>query len=297
MNSSLLLGITTVAYLVSSVFYILLFLFRSKPLGLIAITVTIMGFIAQTWGIGLRWVESYQIGYGHAPLTNIYESLVFFAWCIIATYIFLEFKIKNRSLGAFVTPFAVAAMISAPFLGKTEIDPLLPALQSNWLLIHVMTCFIGYAAFAVGCGFAIIYLLKTYAENPPKGTDNDSVLASLPDPRTIDELMHKTILFGFLWLSAGIITGAIWANEAWGTYWQWDAKETWSLITWFMYALILHARFTRGWHGKVFAWLSFIGFSSVLFTYFGVNYLPNSLHSYGGFDLKLIMEKITNFFN
>ena len=109
-----------------------------------------------------------------------------------------------------------------------------------------------------------------------------SLLASLPELKVIDDIIHKTLVFGFLWLSAGIITGAVWANSAWGTYWSWDPKETWSLITWFVYAATLHARFTRGWGGRRIAWLAVLGFLSVIFTYYGVNFLLSGLHSYGG---------------
>ncbi len=97
----------------------------------------------------------------------------------------------------------------------------------------------------------------------------------------LDDLIHKTIIFGFIWLSAGIITGAAWAGEAWGTYWSWDPKETWSIITWFFYAFLLHARFTKGWNGRRIAWLAIAGFAAVLFTYFGVNFFLSGLHSYG----------------
>jgi cytochrome c-type biogenesis protein CcsB len=158
-----------------------------------------------------------------------------------------------------------------------EINPLIPALQSNWLIAHVITCFIGYAAFAVACGLGIMYLIKAASNKE----SSDGLIATLPDLKVIDDITHKTIIFGFLWLSAGIITGAIWANSAWGTYWSWDPKETWSLITWFIYAATLHARFTRGWQGKRIAWLAIIGFFAVMFTYFGVNFLLSGLHSYG----------------
>jgi cytochrome c-type biogenesis protein CcsB len=164
-----------------------------------------------------------------------------------------------------------------------EIKPLIPALQSNWLIAHVITCFIGYAAFAVASGLGIMYLLKDFHESRGGAkSDRNSLLATLPELKVIDDITHKTIVFGFLWLSAGIITGAIWANSAWGTYWSWDPKETWSLITWFIYAAALHARFTRGWGGRRIAWLAIIGFLSVVFTYYGVNYLLSGLHSYGG---------------
>jgi cytochrome c-type biogenesis protein CcsB len=211
----------------------------------------------------------------------MYESLVFFAWCIVIFYLFLEWKFKNRLIGAFATPFAFISMAYASF-GKgitQEIAPLIPALQSNWLIAHVITCFIGYAAFAVASGLGIMYLLKA---NQKGNSGKGSLLSTLPELRVIDDITYKSIVFGFLWLSAGIITGAVWANSAWGTYWSWDPKETWSLITWFVYAGALHARFVRGWGGRRIAWIAIIGFVSVVFTYFGVNFLLSGLHSYGG---------------
>ena len=280
MNSSQLLGITTFAYLFSAILYIAIFVFRAKKLGLFATLITACAFLINTVGIGLRWQESYQAGIGYAPLSNMYESLVFFAWAIAIFYLGLEWKYKNRVLGAFSMPFAFVSMAYASFspqFGK-EIKPLIPALQSNWLIAHVITCFVGYAAFAVASGMGIMYLLKDRKTNETPG----SLLASLPELKVIDDIIHKTLVFGFLWLTAGIITGAVWANSAWGSYWSWDPKETWSLITWFVYAATLHARFTRGWGGRRIAWLAILGFLSVIFTYYGVNFLLSGLHSYGG---------------
>jgi cytochrome c-type biogenesis protein CcsB len=280
MNSSQLLGITTLAYLFSAMLYIAIFVFRAKKLGLLATLITAGAFLINTAGIALRWQESYQAGIGYAPLSNMYESLVFFAWAIAIFYLGLEWKYKNRVLGAFSMPFAFVSMAYASFspqFGK-EIKPLIPALQSNWLIAHVITCFVGYAAFAVACGIGIMYLLKDRKTKEAPG----SLLASLPELKVIDDIIHKTLVFGFLWLTAGIITGAVWANSAWGTYWSWDPKETWSLITWFVYAATLHARFTRGWGGRRIAWLAVLGFISVIFTYYGVNFLLSGLHSYGG---------------
>jgi cytochrome c-type biogenesis protein CcsB len=193
----------------------------------------------------------------------------------------MEFKFKASVIGAFVMPCAFTAMAYASFAKgiNQQIRPLIPALQSNWLIAHVMTCFIGYGAFAVAGGLGMMYLLKKSANN--RGLSENTLTGGLPDLKIIDDLTHKTIVFGFMWLSAGIITGAVWANEAWGTYWSWDPKETWSIITWFVYALTLHARFTRGWSGSRIAWLAIIGFVSVFFTYFGVNFLLSGLHSYG----------------
>jgi len=277
MDSSQLLGITTFAYLLSAVIYMGIFVFRAARFGTAATTITAIALLINTAGIGLRWVESHQMGIGYAPLSNMYESLVFFSWSIAIFYLGLEYKYKNRFLGAFAMPFAALAMMLAE-MKNPAISPLVPALQSNWLIAHVVTCFIGYAAFAVACGFGVVYLLKNREKSKNKA---GKLLSQLPSLKIVDDIIHKTLVFGFLWLSAGIITGAVWANSAWGTYWSWDPKETWSLITWFVYAAALHARFTRGWGGKRIAWFSIVGFASVMFTYYGVNYLLSGLHSYG----------------
>jgi len=279
MDSSKLLGITTFIYMFSSVIYMAMFIFRIKKIGLLATVLTIIGLLVNTAGIGMRWLESYQMGFGHAPLSNMYESLVFFAWSIALLYLAVEFIYKNKTIGAFAMPFAFASMAYASLSPEfsDRISPLLPALQSNWLIAHVFACFIGYAAFAVACGTGIMYLIKLR----DKGDSSAGLLSTLPSLKVIDDITHKTILFGFIWLSAGIITGAVWANSAWGTYWSWDPKETWSLITWFVYASALHARFTRGWGGKRIAWIAVFGFLAVVFTYYGVNFLLSGLHSYG----------------
>ncbi len=278
LSSSYLLSLTTFVYLGAAALYLVHWIFRVQKVGTLASIVTASGFLTQTLGIGMRWVESYKLGYGHAPLSNLYESLVFFSWITILVYLYIEWKTKKKVIGAFATPFASLAMAYASFSPHVEdtIQPLIPALQSNWLLAHVITCFLGYASFAVACGLGIMYLLR----GTTRGSQS-SLLNALPENKVIDELMHQTIIFGFLWLSVGIITGAVWANSAWGTYWSWDPKETWSLITWFVYATALHARFVRGWAGKKIAYLSIIGFVSVVFTYFGVNFLLSGLHSYG----------------
>jgi cytochrome c-type biogenesis protein CcsB len=285
MNSHQLFGFTTFAYLLASVLYVAIFIFRGQKLGIVASLVTVAGFLAQTAAIALRWIESYQMGYGHAPLSNMYESLVVFGWSIVIFYMWLEWKFKNRIIGAFAIPFAFASMAYASFAPEisSEIKPLIPALQSNWLIAHVMTCFIGYAAFAVACGIGVMYLLKDTSEKAKKAGNKKEggLMDTLPKLRVIDDVIYKSIVFGFVWLTVGIITGAIWANEAWGTYWSWDPKETWSLITWFVYAAAIHARFVRGWAGRKIAWIAILGFFCVIFTYYGVNFLLSGLHSYG----------------
>ncbi len=279
MDSSQLLGITTFTYLFASFLYIGVLVFRNNKLGSIATGFTAIALLIQTIGLVLRWIESYRLGFGHAPFTNMYESVVFFAWMIIIIYLGIEWKFKTRTIGAFAVPISFLAMSYASFAPLDRgINPLVPALQSNWLLAHVVTCFVGYAAFAIAAALGIMYLAKSSAPAPAADKGSKEVLPSL---RVLDDMIHKSMIFGFIWLSGGIITGAIWANSAWGTYWSWDPKETWSLITWFVYAITLHARYTRGIHGKTIAWLSLIGFIAVIFTYYGVNFLLSGLHSYG----------------
>ncbi|MCP3872413.1 MAG: c-type cytochrome biogenesis protein CcsB [Desulfobacteraceae bacterium] len=277
MNSSLALSSTTFIYALASIFYIGSFTFKKKALAKIGFFILVIGFLDNTAGIILRWIESYQMGYGHAPFANMYESLVFFSWTVAILYIFVELKYKESIIGAFVSPLVFLAIAYASFDPSisNKISPLIPALKSNWLIAHVITCFLGYAGFAVAFGFSIIYFVK------PKDPNATSIFAKLPSWDLIDELTYQMIVFGFLFLTIGIITGAVWANSAWGKYWTWDPKETWSLITWIIYAIFMHLRMMRGWHGRNLAWVSIIGFLAVLFTYFGVNYLLSGLHSYG----------------
>jgi len=280
MTSSFLLSLTTFAYLLCTILYLSGTIFRYKPLLVSGTVVGAATLLGQTAGIGLRWVESYQMGYGHAPLSNMYESLVFASWAIMIIYLIFEWRIGQRTLGVFPALFSFLAMAYASFSKDVDskIQPLVPALKSNWLIAHVMTCFLGYAAFAVSFGLSILYLLRkrTAEDANPRG----GWPALLPRAPQLEWFNYQMVLFGFLWLSVGIITGSIWANSAWGAYWSWDPKETWSLITWFIYAALLHARNLQSWKGERVAWLSIIGFGCVLFTYFGVNFLLSGLHSY-----------------
>jgi cytochrome c-type biogenesis protein CcsB len=282
MTNSLLFGISIFVYFFSMVLYVSYLAFRSESLGKVATSVLIAGVGIETAAILLRWYESYQLGIGRAPLTNLYESLVFFALTIAIVYLIMERKFGIKTAGAFVTPFPFLIMAYAS-LNPNEIQPLVPALQSNWLISHVVTCFIGYAAFAVSFGVSFLYLFKVRAERgPARLKKGDTLLNYLPESDLLDEVGYKTIAIGFPLLTIGIITGAFWANVAWGTYWSWDPKETWSLIVWLIYAAYLHARITKGWKGKKAALLSIVGFSATLFCYLGVNLILSGLHSYGG---------------
>ena len=264
-------------YLISSLGYLIFATSQNKRLGALSTSLLTAGLSLHSVGLVFRWMETHQTGYGYVPLSNMYESLIFFSWTIVLVYLILEFKYQQKIIGVFVTPFAFLAIALTSIIPgiDAKITPLVPALQSNWLTIHVTTCFLGYASFAVSFGISILYIIRDKKEDQKEG-----VLKWLPATPVLDEINYKSIVIGFPMLTLGIITGAAWANYAWGSYWSWDPKETWSLITWFIYAAFLHARFTRDWKGKRTAVLSIVGFIFVLFTYFGVNYLISGLHSY-----------------
>ncbi|MDO8663117.1 MAG: cytochrome c biogenesis protein CcsA [Candidatus Omnitrophota bacterium] len=256
MNSTYL-NIAFVMYFLATVFYCVGLFFRNKFLPLLGRVFILSGVLSLTLYAAMRW----QVA-GRPPLSNMFESLVIFAWAIGLVLLFIDLRYKIKSVSGLTALLGLLSLGYASFLDK-ELTPLLPALKSNWLTIHVLTCFIGYAGLTVGFIASAVILFK------------QKEIAKL------DTIAHKVIAFGFLFLTLGIITGAVWANSAWGTYWSWDPKETWSLVTWFIYAIYLHIRFTKGWKEQKAAWLAVIGFLAMLFTYFGVNYLLSGLHSYG----------------
>ncbi len=276
LNTTILSWVTFI-YFGSATLYLFRMVTGKEFWGPPASYIALFGLLAQSVGLVLRWIESYKMGIGHAPLSNLYESLIFFSWTIVLLYLIIEWRIKSRNLGAFVMPFAFIAIAYASFSPNvtSRIQPLIPALQSNWLITHVITCFFGYAAFAIACGLGLMYLIKGLG----RAEGSSAFFKLLPNRDILDELSYHSVVIGFIFLTLGIITGSVWAYSAWGSYWSWDPKETWSLITWLIYAAMLHSRLIRGWKGKRMAIMSIIGFASVLFTYFGVNLLPG-LHSY-----------------
>ncbi len=279
MVNTLLLSWVTFIYLFSFFCYLLRMISGNELWGKIGAWSTLAGFVLHTVGFGYRWVESYNMGIGRIPLANFFESLIFFAWTIVLLYLIVEWRTKSRTLGTFIIPFATIAMAFASFSPNIDdrIQPLIPALQSNWLTIHVVTCFLGYAGFTLSCAMGIIYFLKSFAEK--RGRGDSGFYRFLPSLEMTDEMNYQGAVFGFVFLTLGIMTGSVWAYSAWGSYWSWDPKETWSLISWLIYALLIHARYVRGWRGKRLAIIALVGFAAVLFTYLGVNYLPG-LHSY-----------------
>lgn len=265
--SNQLLVLVTFAYLGCWVLYLLNAVMKKDFFGTAASLLTWVSLVVHTAAEIMRWVGSYEVGAGHAPFSNLYESLIFFGWTLTLTYLIIEWRTKLKVIGAWAMPFAFFAMLYALFQDP-GFRPLMPALKSNWLIAHVITCFLGYAGFGISAALSFMFLFTGQAREP-----------NSPRALMLDDLIYQTVVVGFILLTAGIATGAIWANAAWGSYWTWDPKEMWSLITWFVYAALLHSRFMRGWQGKRIAIFSLIGFACVLFTYFGVNYL-GGLHAY-----------------
>ncbi|OGX37830.1 MAG: c-type cytochrome biogenesis protein CcsB [Omnitrophica WOR_2 bacterium RIFCSPHIGHO2_02_FULL_52_10] len=237
-------------------------IFGKKNILLFARGFLFLGFLSHTISIGLRWFQA-----GHAPLTNTHESMVFLAWSIVLLYLVFERVYRLQGFGFWISLFTVSVLAYAIFFDRM-IHPIMPALQSNWLMFHVALCMLGYGSFAV----AFITSLGTLFLKRMKRKDTPL--------QQLDFLSYKAIVFGFFFLALGIVTGAVWGNDAWGRYWGWDPKETWALITWFIYGLYLHLRATRKWKPEPLAWVSVVGFFAVVFTYLGVNYLLSGLHSY-----------------
>jgi cytochrome c-type biogenesis protein CcsB len=237
---------------------------------------TTMGLV----GLMVRWRESYLISHdvGHIPVSNLYEVFILFAIITALLYLFYERRYENRAMGAFaltVISGAVGFLLWYTFdRGAHEIQPLVPALQSYWMKIHVPANFVGYGAFALAAMLGVAYLLL---ERFPDG----KMAERLPSLEQLDDIMYKAIALGFAFFTVATVLGAMWAAEAWGGYWSWDPKETWALIVWLNYAAWLHLRLTKGWRGKPLAWWAIVGLFVTLFAFLGVNMFLSGLHSYG----------------
>ena len=258
-------------YLLGTLAYLAYILFLKEALSKIAATIVSIGFASHTLAILTRYVEA-----GHTPVTDLYESLSFFAWMIIGILLIVNLKYKVKVLGSFLTPIALILVLFAFALPK-GIFPLAPVLKSFWHPFHVIFAFLGNALFTLTFCCGVMYLIQ---EHQLKSKRLGAIAKRLPPLNLLDDLSYQSLKFGFPLLTLGIITGAVWAEYAWGRYWNWDPKETWSLITWLLYAALLHQRLTVGWRGRKAAIMAIVGFLAVLFTFLGVNLLLPGLHTY-----------------
>jgi cytochrome c-type biogenesis protein CcsB len=269
--------------------------------------------------LGLRWAIS-----GYFPLSNLYESLLFLSWCLLFILLVVEAKTKTKLIGAIILPITFLIISFASLVLPQPMQsaaPLVPALQSNWLMMHVSMMMLSYATLIIGSLLCILFLvlsklqdvdlqlvdestslvfynnifdyyessslLKEAKENTVSDAkvltfeEDIQEIAFLKLLKSLDNWSYRIIGLGFPFLTIGIIAGGVWANEAWGSYWSWDPKETWALITWLVFATYLHSRITKGWEGKKTAILGGLGFFVIWICYLGVNFLGKGLHSYG----------------
>jgi cytochrome c-type biogenesis protein CcsB len=240
----------------------------------------------------MRW-----IGENYFPLSNLYESLIFLSWGLSTIHLFIEFQTKSRLIGSIATPIMFFLSGFSSLTLPTDMQkalPLVPSLQSNWLMMHVTMMMISYATLIVGSLLSILYLFFIIFNSKSSQKEsvvienniNESIISTVNYSKlslleTVDIWSYRIIGLGFPFLTIGIISGAVWANEAWGSYWSWDPKETWALITWLVFAIYLHSRLLKGWQGKKAAILGSCGFFVIWICYLGVNFLGKGLHSYG----------------
>ncbi len=271
LNDIFFFYIAFILYSVSMMFYILYAASKSNTVAQIAAWLTYLGFIPHTIAIIDRWILA-----GHTPYSNMYEYMTMMSWMTVLIFIIFNIKYKKPIIGVFVTPVTFMLMVSASLMPKDISQQLMPALQSYWFEIHVSLAVLGEGAFAVAFGVSVMYLIRArFASNT---LANNAAL--LPSLGILDDINYKAIAIGYpLFTIGALFAGAIWANEAWGTFWSWDPKETGALIVWLFYTAYLHARYVKGWQGTRAAWMSIIGFILGLASFFGNLYLGGD-HAY-----------------
>ncbi len=270
----LLFKTTLLIYFVSTLLYLISVISRKEHLGGYAKRVLVGGFVVHCLTIFARWLAM-----GITPVASLHESLSFFALTVIGIYLLFDHYYRTPILGAFVCPIALVMMIGST-VAPSQPVPTNPILNSWWFPIHVSLAFLGHAIFAIAGVAGIMYLLQ---ERMLKSKKFSGLFYRLPSLNVLDNINYKCLTFGFPLMTMGIISGALWANSAWGGYWRWDPKETWALITWFLYAALLHGRLTVGWRGRRAAIFAIIGFLCLLFTFFGVNMFLSGVHSFSDF--------------
>ncbi len=274
----------SVLFVLATVIYFAALFLRSEYAGRVASALTWSAAAMGLTGLMVRWRESYlvHVDYGHIPISNLYEVFVLFSIITALLYLYYEGRYQTRALGGFVLLIISAAVGFVLWYifeyGGTGIAPLVPALQSYWMKIHVPANFIGYGSFSLAAMVGVAYLLRERGE---RRNPNGLLATRLPTLDVLDDVMYKAITLGFGFFTLATILGALWAAEAWGGYWSWDPKETWALIVLLNYAAWLHMRFSKGWRGRPMAWWAIGGLFVTLFAFMGVNLFLSGLHSYG----------------
>jgi cytochrome c-type biogenesis protein CcsB len=261
--------IATIIYMFSCACYFGYLFFQKKVLQQMATGLMLVGFALHTVALMAGGIRS-----GHFPVNNLHETLSITAWAVAAVYLGLFFKYKLRILGIYAAPLITLVMIAAYQMPTpVTLDPQL--FKSWWLAAHIITIFLGNAAFSLACGLGLLYLLQ---ENAIKKKTRGFFFSRLPSLDLLDATAYACIVVGFSMITIGLITGIVYAKAIWGRFWSWDPKEVWSAITWLFYAALLHERLTVGWRGRRAAIMAIIGFGVILFTFLGVNFLLQGHH-------------------
>lgn len=264
--------IAVVLYLGASVGYLVFLLISSGSRALLGFWCVVAGFTAHSLSLLHRAIFS-----GFFPLATAFDSLSFFAWLVIALFLLLRYRDSSPIFGSFAAPMAAVLMLYGSTLSYQVGKPLLPIMKSWWLPVHVSLALAGNAIFAIMAIGGLMYLLQ---ERLIKTKRIGRFYRLLPSLETLDTINRHGLPLGFFLLTLGIISGALWAGSAWGFYWSWDPKETWSLVTWFAYAAMVHQRVVLGWRGKRAAVLAIFGFGLVMFTFLGVSAFMGGHHSF-----------------
>jgi cytochrome c-type biogenesis protein CcsB len=271
----------------STVLYVSHLRFTSERVGRWASGFAAAGAVCLTLGMLMRWIETYYLHrVSHGSIAGLYEVMSLFSAITVVIYLVMEKVYRTRSAGAFVMPIVVGAVLFEIWLvSNDQAAPgyQLPLVKSYWIHAHVLANFIGYGAFAVAALLGMMYLLRYRAER--LGFSEGFAIRSLPDLKSIDRLIHQSILLGFLLFTFATILGIVSAYQAWGRYWAWDPKETWALIVWLTYAVYFYLRYVNHWQGVRVAWWVIIGFAITVFYFFGVNLLFSGLHAYSQLSL------------
>lgn len=268
---TLLFNLTTLVYLLATVLYLVAMFRRQPQTSWICRGVLLIGVLLHAGSFAVRHASA-----GGTPVTSLHESLSFFAWCLILLFLLLDLRFRLSVMGAFASPLALLLMIGSA-LSPNVVVPLDPMLKTWLFPVHISFAFLGNAAFALSFGAGVMYLVQDRMLKSKRFT---GIYRLLPSLDSLDRVNYTCLSFGFPLMTLGIISGAVWANTVWGTYWSWDPKETWALITWFVYAALLHGRMTVGWRGRKAAIFSIIGFLLLLFSFLGVNLLVNGQHTF-----------------